>query len=283
MIIYADELFIKNFVMSYLILVISFLILSKKYKKRNLIISSLISSIITLFAVIYEIDNSIITRIVTITLMVKISFNPKDIKDFIIELATILVITFLIGGVIKSSIKNSYEIIICGALCVIALKKYSDYYKQKKWKIRNKYKIEFELENKKIILDAFLDTGNFLKTNVKGEPVVVISKDKIFQSLSKSFQKYLITGKIEDTKIIKNIRFINYTVLNEQTKMIYGLKINDMKIKTENYELKRDAVIVLSQKSIKECDAIFGLSLLEGGLENGDSAYAKTESEEFVC
>ena len=65
--------------------------------------------------------------------------------------------------------------------------------------------------------------------------------------------------------------------------MIYGLKINDMKIKTENYELKRDAVIVLSQKSIKECDAILGLSLLEGGLENGDSAYAKTESKEFVC
>lgn len=285
MIIYADELFLKNFLMSYLILIIAGEILSKKYRKRNVLFGSLVASLITVIAVIYEIENNILTRAITISLMVWISFKPKESKNFIIETTFVLMITFLIGGVMNSSIKNSYEIIICGVTSVLALKKYNDYYKKKKWKTRNQYKLRLKIESEDIELKAFLDTGNFLSTNFKDESVVVISKEALKDKVSSQILNLLQNGEIKDLKfsIFKNIRPISYSVLNEEIKMMYGLKVKDIKIENENNTIIRDAVIVLSKNNIKESEAIIGINLLEGGMESGDFVNIKAESQEIVC
>lgn len=282
MIIYADELFLKNFIMSYLILIIVGEILSKKYRKRDLIISSIISSLITLIAIIFNIANNILTRILTIYLVAILGYKTKNP---ITESSFILAITFLIGGILKSNITNLYEIIIFGVISVIALKKYNEYYKKKKWQIRNKYKLQFELENKFIELNAFLDTGNFLTTNLKNEPVIVVSKEFMKNKVSSQIIDLLEKGEIGDLKFntLKNIRPISYEVLNQDTKLMYGLKIKNIKILSEKNIIIRDAVIVLSQNKIKESEAIIGIGLLEGGFENGDYIYAKTKSEEIVC
>ena len=282
MIIYADELFLKNVVISYLILIIVGEILSKKYRKRDLILSSIISSIITIVAVILEMDNNIITRIVIIYLTAIIGYR---IKNPLIESTFILVITFLIGGITNSKITNFYEIIIFGVISIIAIKKYNDYYKKKKWKIRNKYKLQFEIENKIIELNAFLDTGNFLATNLKNEPVIVISKESIKNKVSNQIIDLLEKGEISDLKfnILKNIRSISYEVLNQDTKLMYGLKIKNIKILSEKNIIVRDAVIVLSKNKINESEAIIGIGLLEGGFEIGDFIYVKTKSEEIIC
>ena len=285
MIIYADELFLKNFLMSYLILIIVGEILSKKYKKRNLLCGSLIASLITIVAVIYDVDNNILTRAITISLMVIIGFKTKESKKFIIEITFILAITFLIGGVMSSSINNSYEIVICGVISVLALKKYNDYYKKKKWKIRNQYKLTFQIENKEIKLNAFLDTGNFLSTNLKDESVIVISKEALKNKVSDKILYLLQNGEIGDLSfsVLKNIRPIIYSVLNEEDKMLYGLKVKDMRIESENNTIIRDAVIVLSKNNIKESQAIIGIGLLEGGIESGDSINVKEKSKEIIC
>ena len=95
----------------------------------------------------------------------------------------------------------------------------------------------------------------------------------------------LLNGEIENLKfnILKNISVVNYGVLNEETKFAYGLKVKNIKIKSENCEIVRDAVIILSKNKIKESDAIIGISLLEGGIESGDIMDAKTKSKEIVC
>ena len=54
------------------------------------------------------------------------------------------------------------EIFILGTICVLGIKKYSEYYKKQKWKIRNMYNIELKVEREKIKMKAFLDTGNTL-------------------------------------------------------------------------------------------------------------------------
>lgn len=285
MIIYADELFLKNFLMSYLILVIVGEILFTKYRKRDLIFGSIVASLITVITVIYEVDNNILTRAVVVSLMVLISFKPKETKRFMIEVTFLLAITFLIGGVMNSNIDNSYEIVVCGVISVIALKKYNDYYKKKKWKIRNQYKLKFEIESREIELNAFLDTGNFLSTNFKNESVIVISRDALKGRVSNQILDLLQNGKIGTLSfsILKNIRPINYLVLNEETKMLYGLKVKNIKIENENNTIIRDAIIVLSKNNIKESEALIGISLLEGGMESGNFVNFKTESKEIVC
>lgn len=285
MVIYADEVFIKNFVMTYLILVIVGEILSLKYKKRNLILGSAIASLITVISIIYKIDNSFLIRVLTIYIMTKISFKPKESRTFIIICTFILLITFLIGGVITSNINNIFEIIICGTISIIAIKKYTEHYKKKKWNTRNRYKLSFYIENNLIELDAFLDTGNFLTSNLKEDSVIVISKEALKDKVPFEIINLLLNGEMGDLKfsILKNIRPINYGVLNEETKFAYGLKVKNIKIKSENCEIVRDAVIILSKNKIKESDAIIGISLLEGGFENGDIMDVKTKSEEVVC
>ena len=285
MIVYVDELFFKNFFMSYLILIIVNEILSKKYRKRSLMMGSLASSLITVFAVIYELDDSFLIRAITISMMVLLSFKPKDAKSFVVEIAFVLAITFLIGGVMSSSMNSYYEVIFCGAISVLALKKYNDYYKKKKWKIRNQYKLEFEIEKKSIKLNAFLDTGNFLSTNFRDESVIVISQNALKNKVSTNIFNLLQNGEIDDLSfsVLKNVRPINYSVLNEETKMMYGLKVKNIKIRNGGNIIIRDAVIVLSKNDLKESDAIIGISLLEGGMENGNFAYVETEGEEIIC
>lgn len=285
MIIYADEFLLKNILMTYLILSIVGEMIYSNYKKRRLLLGSLLSSVITLFSIIYEMDDSLITKIITLSMMVLISFSPQEHKVFLIEIVFICLITFLIGGIMNSSINNSFEVIVFGIISVIALKKYNDYYKKKKWKTRNLYKLKFKIENDEIELNAFLDTGNFLTTDFKNESVIIITKEALKNKISNKIYNLLENGEIENLNFntLKNIRSINYSVLNEKIKTMYGLKINNIRIQSENMKIIRNAVIALSKNKIKESDAIIGMSLLEGGMEIGDTFYAKAKSQEIIC
>lgn len=285
MIIYLDELLIQNFIMTYLILIITEEILAPKYRKRDLMIGSMLSSLITLISIIFDIENNIIMKSITLFVILKVSFKTKNIKDIIFESTCVLAITFLIGGIIKSSITNYYEIIACGVISIVTIKNYNDYYKKKKWKIRNQYKLTFKVENRKIELKAFLDTGNFLSTNITKEPVIVVSKNAIKYQISKELLDLLENGNKEclTFNILKNIRLINYSVLNAEMQVMYGLKIKDITIETEKNIICRDAVIALSKNEIYESDAIIGINLLEGGICNGNSSYVETESKKVIC
>lgn len=285
MIIYADEFLLKNILMTYLILSIVGEMIYSNYKKRRLLLGSILSSVITLFSIIYEMDDSLLTKIITLSTMVLISFSPQEHKVFLIEIVFICLITFLIGGIMNSSINNSFEVIVFGIISVIALKNYNDYYKKKKWKTRNLYKLKFKIENDEIELNAFLDTGNFLTTDFKNESVIIITKEALKNKISNKIYNLLENGEIENLNFntLKNIRSINYSVLNEKIKTMYGLKINNIRIQSENMKIIRNAVIALSKNKIKESDAIIGMSLLEGGMEIGDTFYAKTKSQEIIC
>lgn len=285
MIIYADELLLKNFIMTYLILIVVGEILEIRYKKKNLILGSISVSFITLIANIYEVDNNILIRFIAISLLVFIGFKPKEPKNYFIDITFIFLITFLLGGVMKSNINNLFETVLYGVISVLALKKYSDYYKLRKWKIRNLYKIKFELENKKIELNAFLDTGNFLKTNFENDSIIVISKNILKDKISNRLYMLLSKGETNDLPfyILKNIRTINYYVLNTELKTMYGLKVKNVHIESENLKCICDAVIVLSKNDMKEIEALIGISLLEGGIENGNNANVKAKSKEIVC
>lgn len=285
MIIYADEFLLKNILMTYLILSIVGEMIYSNYKKRRLLLGSILSSVITLFSIIYEMDDRLLTKIITLSTMVLISFSPQEHKVFLIEIVFICLITFLIGGVMTSNINNSFEVIVFGIISVIALKNYNDYYKKKKWKIRNLYKLKFKIENDEIELNAFLDTGNFLTTDFKNESVIIITKEALKNKISNKIYNLLENGEIENLNFntLKNIRSINYSVLNEKIKTMYGLKINNIRIQSENMKIIRNAVIALSKNKIKESDAIIGMSLLEGGMEIGDTFYAKTKNQEIIC
>lgn len=285
LIIYADELILKNFVMTYLILLAVKNILKLRTKRVKQILGATLASIFTLIAVIYEKENNIIIRISIISLLILISYSPKNFKIFFIETSLTLAITFLIGGVMSANINNLLEIILCGIFSIISAKEYNEYYKNKKWQTRNNYDIELKIKGKIIKLKALLDTGNFLKTSFENEPVIIISQNLVKGKIPEEILKLLEEGdyKSLDFETLKNLRIINYGVLNKENSICYGLKVKNVKILKEDCEITNDAVIMLSKNKLKNSDAIIGINLLEGRIENGNSFNIETKSKEIVC
>lgn len=272
MIIYADEFIFINFLMSFFVLLAVSKILSIKHRKLDLFLASTICSFLTLFAVIYEIDNNFFVRVITIVSANYIAFKEKKIDKFLIEITVVIGITFFIGGILNSKIKSVLEIIICMLISFLSYKKYNNFYKQKKWRVRNKYNLKFEIENENIEAKVFLDTGNTLETKY-GEPVIILFKNK----LPKNIVQLLKTGKLQKT------REIRYKTINETDKITYGLKVENIKIKNDECEIIRDAVIMLSENKIKESDGLIGINLLEGGMNSGDAFNFKAKSKEIIC
>lgn len=163
MTIYIDELFIKNFTYSYLILTITAEILNIKYNWKKCILSSTVTSILSIVAIIFDINEKVIIKIIILLLYTYMAYTPQKFEKLIIEMVGNICLTFLLGGIISSSINKIQEIILFGIICLFGIRKYIEYYQKKKWTLRNIYKIEIEAENKKIGIKAFLDTGNMLK------------------------------------------------------------------------------------------------------------------------
>lgn len=285
MIIYADELILKNFVMTYLILLAVKSILKLTAKRIKQVVGAILASVCTLIAVIYEIENNIIVRISIISLLILISYSPKSFKIFFMETCLTLAITFLIGGVMSANINNLLEIVLCGIFSIISAKEYNEYYKNRKWQIRNNYDIELKIKGKILKLKALLDTGNFLKTSFENEPVIIISQNLVKDKIPEEIFKLLEEGDYKniDFETLKNVRLINYDVLNKGNNICYGLKVRNVKILKEDCEIINDAVIMLSKNKIKNSDAIIGINLLEGRIENGNSFNIETKSKEIVC
>ncbi len=285
MIIYLDELFLKNFVMTYFITMIAGEILHVANKPIRLFWGSLLSTCVTILMIIYNLESYFVSRAITITLLIVVSFYPKKMKEFLIEMVTILTITFLIGGIVKSELKNIYEIIIVGVLTLLGIKKYNELFKKKKWKVRNKYVVTFSLENKEIILNAYLDTGNFLVSSLLNEPVIVIAEEAARENFSREVFELLESGEISNLKFstIKNIRPIFSNTINEAKGLSYGLKVKKVQIKYHHQTLVRDAVIIMTKEKLKGIDALIGMNLLEGGLDDGNIISVEAEGKEVVC
>lgn len=284
MIIYVDELFVKNLIMTYLILFLIKRILNIKTKISRLFFTSIISSLLSIFLIIYDLNN-IVTKILSLALLCYIAYIPKSIFEIAREMVGTIIITFLLGGILKSSINKFIEILILIIIGYYGIKKYDENYKSKKWKARNIYKIKMKLENKIILLDAFLDTGNMVSETFSGQPVIFISRSGIENKISKNIISALQNADFEriDFNILKNIRPILYSTVSECQEIMYGLKVENIEINTEKNKIVSDAIIVITNKKINCADALIGINLLEGGYKNGFADNTKTEDNEIIC
>ena len=220
-----------------------------------------------------------------ITLTVQVAFKCKTIKSFMMCVGGVLIITFLIGGIMTSSLTTKIEILTTGTFCILVLYKYLEYFKTTKWKARNTYQIELPIEKQTLHLNAFLDTGNFLTYGISEYPVVIISKNVIEGKISVNL-KNILANEIKETPnldYLKNIKMVEYHGVDGAVKSTYGLKVKSAKIKGDKNIVTKDVVIILSKQNFKNYDALIGLSALEGGLEFGDIVSIKSKSQEIFC
>ena len=175
---YIDLFFIFNVIMDYIIIMSTSILLKRRTSYIRMILSSLIGGISSL--VLFTSLNKIVIEIVSIVIMVLISFGYKGIRYLINNILYMYILSTLLGGIIylfnikvSNSMFLTYLIIIVISIEIMLL-----YIKENK-KMRsiynNYYKVDIYFKDReKLSLIGFVDTGNNLYDPYKKRPVIIV-------------------------------------------------------------------------------------------------------------
>lgn len=297
MTIYIDVVLIENLIMNYIILLATGLILKIKIKHIRLIIGSLLGAIYTIIGYIgiLEIYSSFILKIILSIMIVYIAYYPQTLKKMWKELLFFYLTSFVFGGVAFSLIyivkpqeiimKNGLflgiyplKTVILGAIVAFVI--IITAFKIIKNKISKKdliCEITVEIEDKKIITKALIDTGNMLKEPITNTPVVVIERTLLYDVIPKEILNHLeeiIGGDFKEipeeikNKYVSKLKLIPYSSLGKQNGMLLGIKAKKLIIvKGEEKEKieKENIILGIYDKSLTkkgEYRAIIGMEFV---------------------
>lgn len=176
---YIDLFFIFNFIIDFIITLSVSIILKRKSSYIRMILSSLLGGLSSLL--LFTSLNKILIEIISIVIMVVISFGCKGIRYVIKNILYMYILSTLLGGIIylfnikvSNNVFFSYLIIIIIAIEVMVL--YIKENKKMKNIYNNYYKVDIYFKsNDKLSLIGFVDTGNNLYDPYKKRPIILIS------------------------------------------------------------------------------------------------------------
>ena len=301
MTIYLDIILCENLLMNYIILFATYVIIKPKtkYPQIRMILSSLLGSIyaIIVYLNILSIYTNLLAKITLSVVMVYIAFAPPNVKQLLKQILIFYLVSFIFGGCTFALIyflkpenvemKNGvfvgmYPIRVGLIAGVIAFIITQIAFKINKSKLNNKNTfIEIELYNKNKMTKAraLLDSGNMLKEPISQKPVIVVEKTTLSKIIPEEVLDYIekIVGgddqeKNEMQEYLSKIRMVPFMSLEKENGMLIGIKLDKIKINTEDIRLEKENIIagIYEKKLTKDnkYNALIGLNLLEGEQEN---------------
>lgn len=301
MTIYLDIILCENLLMNYIILFATYVIIKPKtkYPQIRMILSSLLGSIyaIIVYLNILSIYTNLLAKITLSVVMVYIAFAPPNVKQLLKQILIFYLVSFIFGGCTFALIyflkpenvemKNGvfvgmYPIRVGLIAGVIAFIITQIAFKINKSKLNNKNTfIEIELYNKNKMTKAraLLDSGNMLKEPISQKPVIVVEKTTLSKIIPEEVLDYIekIVGgddqeKNEMQEYLSKIRMVPFMSLGKENGMLIGIKLDKIKINTEDIRLEKENIIagIYEKKLTKDnkYNALIGLNLLEGEQEN---------------
>lgn len=295
--------------MNYIILFACVIILKVKPKKIRLLASSSIGAMYTviMYLNIIPIYSNFIMKFILSVVMVYIAFYPQSVKKLCKQLVIFYLISFAFGGCVfglmylvkpqlvqirRGVFVGTYpiKIAIIGGLVAFTIIQLS--FKLVKTKLTKKdmiYTLELSLFEKKVQIDALLDTGNFLREPITGVPVVIVEKEALSQLIPNEIiinSNKIIGGDTSEidvsgefAKYISRFRIIPFSSVGKQNGLLLGIKIDSIKVILDDaVETTKNIIIGIYDKSFtknKLYSAIFGLDILEGSSNNEDVSNIK--------
>lgn len=278
--VYADILFLINFIMIYFIFFIVNKLIKNKVPLKRIFLGSFFATffyILIIFCIPFYKILSIILIIFIIFLSIFISFRPKRIKDFLSLLLLINIISFSIGGtsialfyyinlnnilgnMLNSTIKNfSLKLLLISvSFTYIILKFFINWYKKIFIKKQSFYVIKLYKNSEKIILNALLDTGNSLKEPITKKPVMIAEFFAIKNILPESLKIIFYQkeennlNRILEVSYDNHIRFIPFKSIGKENGLMLGIKIDKLEIEADKNIVLTDVIVAISNFSLSE-------------------------------
>ncbi len=206
MTIYIESFVIQNVLINLCLLRLIKVTLKQKTTIFKLIFASIIGAGFSVISAIY-LKNYIALNIIKFLcaiIMLKCAFK-LNYKQLIYNFILLFIFTYAFGGAVTSlsgaSYYTNFGVIISSKisleavslLIILVTYAFELVTKQIKFKIKSNsliYPIKLYLNNKKIAINAYLDTGNLLKYN--GEPVVIVDIHSYLKLANETYINFLL-------------------------------------------------------------------------------------------
>lgn len=248
-------------------------------------ISSFLGGLYSLIIFVQFIPNIVlnIIKIIVSFILVLIAFGVQNRKQTLKTLVFFYVINFVYAGLMIAiySFVNPvgmmyengivYFNISAVVLCICTIISYLiiqvvSYLLNKNVMKNQIVPIEIEINNSKILLNSFLDTGNQLVDIMTSLPIVMCEIDKVKSVFSKEDYDFIYNKDIEKIKNNYWKKKLKLVLVNTVTgsNMLIGFKADKITYKKEDENIEKQAVIALTCDKISngEFDALIGLNLL---------------------
>lgn len=240
---YIDVLFLVNFMMDYLVLLITRRILKCSATHINICLGALAGSFATCLVVClpipYTFVKFVLFHVVINILMVKAGLKVKGIRPLLKALTLLYISAFLLGG-IATWLKQYMR---TGSL-FFAMMIVSYYLVQGVWtvigyvqKIKSyECKVTMYVKERAHTVNAIIDTGNRLRDPVTDRPVSILGKRD--------------AGILLEKGSLKGIRYIPYHTIGKQEGVLPVIQIEKMCIAQEEQFWIEKPMIGISEEEI---------------------------------
>ena len=271
MTVYIEDTLIENFIITFLVLNISFCFLNEKKSLLRVIFASLFGGVISVIYSLLNLNNILlfVTKMCIGYIICLIGYKTKIQKKQILFFLIFIVITAIYGG-INLMIYYSFNMQISLPVLLLSIFVITYILKQLQMKFYQKrtinnflYDIVIKFNNICIKSKGYLDSGNILFDPQSQKPIVLVNF-KLFEKINKDFSiQNLLTKNLNG---LKNGHYIEVKTATSIDKILVfsvdSLEIfqNDKKI------IVNEPFFALSKVKITglDCDVILNPKLLGG-------------------
>ena len=275
MTLYADLLFLVNFIMNGFVMWVVSKVLRQKRKAGWIVLGSLVMALLyTLLLVIEPLRflNIALASVVILAAGVMVAFYPNGVKHFLRLMITAYGITFAVGGIgmalfyltdlpyaiyyITADLDGfrravSWQMVLVGMVASYVFIKITmkliEHHTIKRQLLMG---IMVTMNEKYIYFDALVDTGHSLKEPLSQSPVIVAEYEQVqeflpeglrglFNSKNESNLASVLEGK--DGPFYQRIRMIPFTSIGKASGMLIGFRPDNVMVGTETS--RQDIVI----------------------------------------
>ena len=275
MTLYADLLFLVNFLMNSFVLWIVSKVLRQKRKARWLALGSGVMALMYTLLLILEplrFLNIALSSVVILAAGVMVAFYPNGIKHFLRLMLAAYGITFAVGGLgmalfyltdlpyaihyiaadldgFRSAV--SWQLVLVGTVISYFLIKITmRLIENQTIKRQMLMNIMVSMNEKYIFFDALVDTGHSLKEPLSQSPVIVAEFEQVQEFLPEGLKGLFSSRKENDLASVLNgqegtfysrIRMIPFTSIGKASGMLIGFRPDKVMVGTETS--RQDVVI----------------------------------------
>jgi stage II sporulation protein GA (sporulation sigma-E factor processing peptidase) len=278
--IYIDVLYLENFIMNYIVLLITSKYLKREIKVRTMIFCSVLASLYSIFVFFPSMTMyyTFAAKLSISFIIVLLAFKGKSIGEYIKNLAVFYIMNIIFGGCTlgmfylsgNSGYYNNgvfyiynfplriFLFGICASYIVFKIV-YKTIYSRK---LQNSYiNIVINFENRQVKLVGLIDTGNFLSDPLTNNPVIVAQLSSVKDILPSDIAAVYENNSIGDFESLVNVlkqskwmtrfRLIPFSAVGTQNGMIMGFKPDFIKIADKTSDkLIKNVIVAISTNDL---------------------------------